>query len=275
MMNEAPINFAPAVAHKTDRSLRKNRNRIADVNVRRFRAAESSRSDVREQHHLFVGQFVWNFRQVRLRVRDKQIFGLRAVDGVAESPAADRFDTFAVAALRPLRGQTSAALAAGRDRADQNAIADFVSGQSFAQFFDHADRFVSDHQSRFHRVFAAQNVQVGPADGGERDANDRFANAGMRSRHFFDAGYCLVREKRWLSFFALSILLLRRNPFWARRRNLQIAVASCAATAGFEKQAVAPFAYASASTCSSSSRVITITGRSSRNVLIALSSVIP
>ena len=46
-------------------------------------------------------------------------------------------------------------------------------------------------------------------------------------------------------------------------------------TACFSKQAVAPFAYASASTCCSSSLVTTVMGRSSRNVLIALSSVIP
>ena len=164
MMNEAPINFAPGGGAQADRSLRKNDDRIADANVRRFRAAESGRSNVGEQDHLFVGQFVWNLREIRLRIRDEQIFGLRAVDGVAESPAADRFDTFAVAALRPLRGQTGAALTARRDRADQNAIANFVSGHAFAEFFDHADRLVSDHQSGLHRIFAAQNVQVGPAD---------------------------------------------------------------------------------------------------------------
>ena len=104
MMNEAPDQFRSRGGAQADGSLRKNRNRIADANIRRFRAAESSRSDVREQDHLFVGEFVWNFGQVRLGIRDKQIFGLRAVDGVAESPAADRFDTFAMTALRPLRG---------------------------------------------------------------------------------------------------------------------------------------------------------------------------
>ena len=41
---------------RADWSLRKNRNGIANANVGRFRAAESSRGDVREQHHLFVGQ---------------------------------------------------------------------------------------------------------------------------------------------------------------------------------------------------------------------------
>src|SRR5206468_9990288 len=76
---------------------------------------------------------VSNLGQVRLGIRDKQVFGLCAVDCVAESPAADRFDAFAMSALRPLRGQTGAALTAGRDRAHQNAIANFVSRQSFRE----------------------------------------------------------------------------------------------------------------------------------------------
>jgi len=60
-----------------------------------------------------------------------------------------------MSALRPLRGQTGATLTARRDRAHQDPIADFVSGQTFAEFFDDADGFVSDHQSGFHWVFAA------------------------------------------------------------------------------------------------------------------------
>jgi hypothetical protein len=47
-----------------------------------------------------------NLGQIRLCVWHKQIFGLCAVDGVPESPATDRLDTFAVAALRPLRADS-------------------------------------------------------------------------------------------------------------------------------------------------------------------------
>ena len=166
MMNEAPINFAPAVAHKPMGPCAKT----ATVSPMRMFADSAPLNPVEamsaSKHHLFVGEFVWNLGQVRLRIWDQQIFGLRAVDGVAESPAADRFHTFAMTALSPLRGQTGAALTARRDRAHQNAIADFVSRQSFAEFFDHADRLVSDHQSGFHWVFAAQDVQIRPADGG-------------------------------------------------------------------------------------------------------------
>ena len=72
-------------------------------------------------------QVIRNLGQIRLRVWHKQIFGLRAVDGVAESPAADRF-----AHLRQwphcahCADKQAAALTARRDRADQNAVTDLV-----------------------------------------------------------------------------------------------------------------------------------------------------
>jgi hypothetical protein len=53
-MNEAPINFAPAVA-QANRSLRKNGHRIPDPNICRFGAAESGRRDIGEEDNLFVG----------------------------------------------------------------------------------------------------------------------------------------------------------------------------------------------------------------------------
>ena len=196
---------------KADRSLREDHDRVADANVRGFRAAESGRSDVGEQHHLFVAQLVRNFREVRLRVRNEQIFRLRAVDRVAEAPAADRFDTFAMSALRPLCREAGPALSAGRDRADEHAIADLVAGHTFTQFLDHADRLVSDHESRLYRIFAAQNMEVGPANRRERDANDRFAGP-ARGRGTSSSGYRSAREKRWPSFFALSISLVRPRP---------------------------------------------------------------
>src|SRR5204862_1763772 len=156
----------PRGGAEADWSLCKDNDRIADANLRRFRAAESRRSDVSEQNNLFVAEFIWNFREVRLCVWNQQIFSLRAVDGVAKSPSADRLNTFAVAALRPLRRQTSPALTARSDRADQNPVADLVSRQTVSEFFDHADRLMSDHQPRLNRVFAAKNVKISSADRG-------------------------------------------------------------------------------------------------------------
>jgi hypothetical protein len=56
-------------------------------------------------------------------------------------------------------------LTARGDRAHQNAVADLVSRQSFPDFFDDADRFVADHESGFHRIFAADDMNIGAADG--------------------------------------------------------------------------------------------------------------
>ena len=113
---------------------------------------------------MFVSQLVGNFREIGLRIGHKQILRLRAIDRVAEAPAADRFHAFAMSALRPLRRQTSAALAARRDRARHDAISFLVTGDPFAQFLDDADRFVSDNQPSLHRVFPAQDVEIRAAN---------------------------------------------------------------------------------------------------------------
>ena len=42
-----------------------------------------------------------------------------------------------------------------------------------------ADGLMPDHQAGHHRVFAAQNVQVRPADGCQRHSNDGLADAGL------------------------------------------------------------------------------------------------
>ena len=106
-------------------------------------------------------------------------------DGVAETPAAERFVTVLTTALRPLRRKTGTALTARRNRSGHHAIADFVAGDTFAQFFDDADWLVTDDQARLHRILAAQDVQIGSTDRRQRDANNRFAETGARSRHFF------------------------------------------------------------------------------------------
>ena len=102
-------------------------------------------------------------------------------------------------------------MTAGRNSADQNAIADLISGQSFAEFFDHANRLVSDHQSRFHRVFAAQYVQVRPADGGERNSDYSFIDAGARLWHFFNTNVVWSVKNVGSHFSHCVILLVRQE----------------------------------------------------------------
>jgi hypothetical protein len=69
---------------------------------------------------------VGDLGQVGLRVGNEEILGLRAVDGVAEAPAADRLVARAVPALRRLAAEAGVALTAGRDGADKDAVTDLV-----------------------------------------------------------------------------------------------------------------------------------------------------
>jgi hypothetical protein len=78
-------------------------------------------------------------------------------------------------------------LAAGRDGADQDAIADLVAGHAGAELRDDADRLVSDDEPRFDRILTADDVQVGAADRRRGDLDQRFAGTGAGSRNFLDA----------------------------------------------------------------------------------------
>ena len=131
--------------------------------------AEAGGGDVGQQDDLLVGQVVRDFGQVGLGVRDEQVLGLGPVDRVPEPPAADRLVPVAVPALGQVARQTGVALAARRDRPDQHPVAGLVAGDAGAELLDDADRLMPDDQARPDRVLAADDVQVGPADGGQRD----------------------------------------------------------------------------------------------------------
>ena len=148
MTSDAPISFAPAVGAQADRALGEDDDRVADPDAARLRAAEAGRGDVGEEHDLLVGHVIGDRREVRLGRRDEQVLGLRAVDRVAEAPAAEGLVAVAVAALAEVAGQAGAALAARRDRADEHALADLVAGHAGAELLDDADRLVADDQAR-------------------------------------------------------------------------------------------------------------------------------
>lgn len=164
MMKEAPINFAPAVAHNPIGPCAKT----TTVSPIRIFADSAPLNPVEamsaSKTPLFITQFVGNFREIGLGIGHEQIFRLRAIDRIAETPATDRFYAFAMSALRPLCGQTGATLPARCDRADQRAIANLVSGYAFAEFFNDSNRFVSNHETRLHCIFAAQNMKIGSAN---------------------------------------------------------------------------------------------------------------
>ena len=171
---------------KANGSLRKNNDGVAKLDVGGFRPAETRRRNVGEEHDLFVVQLVGNLCEVCLSIRNQEIFRLGAIDGVAEAPAANRFHAFAVSALRPLRRQASTALSARCDRADEHTIANRVSGDAFAEFFDYSDRLVSNDETRLHGIFSAQNVKIRAANGRERDSDHSLTDTGARAWHLFE-----------------------------------------------------------------------------------------
>jgi hypothetical protein len=170
-----------------DRALGEDGDGVADPHAARLRAADAGRGDVGEQDHLFVGNAIRDLCQIGLRARDEEVLGLRAVDGVAEAPAADRFVAVAVSALRELAGEAGVALAAWGDGAHDDALADRVAGHADSELFDDADRLVADDEARLDGILAAGDVKIGAADRRHRDANDGLARPGARFRHIFDA----------------------------------------------------------------------------------------
>ena len=172
---------------EADRPEREDNDRVADPDAARFGAAEAGRGDIGQEHDLLIADAIGDRREVGLGGRDEDVFGLATVDGVAEAPAAHGFVAAAVAALAEVAGQAGAALAARGDRRDEDALTDFVAGDARAELVDDADRLVADDQARADRILALEDVDVGAADRGRRDADDGLADPGSRTRHGLDA----------------------------------------------------------------------------------------
>lgn len=62
-------------------------------------------------------------------------------------------------ALGQLPGKAGAALAAGRDRADQHTVADLETCDARAEFFDHADRLMPDDKPGLDRIFSTHDYE--------------------------------------------------------------------------------------------------------------------
>src|SRR5690606_23900139 len=122
----------------------------------------------------FIGTFGHRVQAV-VGMGNAHVFGLGAVDQVAEDPAA-------VFAVRVHLLLAVFALAAGRDARDQHPVALLEVADAFAHFLDDADAFMAQNAPGLHRGYVAlEDVQVGAADGGAGDAHDRiggFLNPG-------------------------------------------------------------------------------------------------
>ena len=83
---------------------------------------------------MLIGSLVGNPRQIRLG----------SFVRVAKTPPNHRLAAKALAALRLLAGEAGAALTSGRDGSDEHAVADLVTGDARAEFFDDAHRLMAD-----------------------------------------------------------------------------------------------------------------------------------
>ena len=84
---------------QSDWTLGEHDDRVADPDAAGLGTGKAGRGDVGQQHDLLVGDLIRDLRQVGLRLWHEEVFSLRAVDRVAEAPAADRLEAGAVAAL--------------------------------------------------------------------------------------------------------------------------------------------------------------------------------
>ena len=104
-------------------------------------AFEAGRQNVAEHDERFLVGSVGNRIEARVGMRNADIFGLRAVDLVAEDPAAGR-------AMRINALAAIFAFAAGRNAGDQHAVAGLEGGDAGADAFDDADALVAEDPSR-------------------------------------------------------------------------------------------------------------------------------
>src|SRR4029453_1046713 len=82
--------------------LRKDDDRVSDLDLRGFSATQARRCDISQEHHLLVAQLLRNLCHIRHRMWNQQILRLGSIDLVAETPTAERLITFAVTTLRKM-----------------------------------------------------------------------------------------------------------------------------------------------------------------------------
>ena len=127
---------------ETDRAGTDDRDAAARLDLTVEHAAfEAGGQDIAEHHQSLFIDPGGNRIKAGVGVRDPHVFGLRAVDPVAEDPAASR-------AVRIHTAAAIGALAAGRDAGDQNAITWMERRDPGADLLDHADAFVAEDTAR-------------------------------------------------------------------------------------------------------------------------------
>ena len=144
---------------KPDRSRADDRHGTARLNLAVEHAAfEAGRQDVAEHHQRFFVCAVGNRIEACVRVGNANELGLRAVDLVAENPAAG-------GAMRIHELSAIVAFAAGADAGDQDPVSRFERGDGRADLLDDADALVAENAAGLTgRDVAFEDVKVGAAN---------------------------------------------------------------------------------------------------------------
>ena len=128
----------------------------------------AGRQDVGQHQHRFVADAGRDRVGRQIGERDPHELGLRAVDLVAEDPAA------AAEALAGVALPAVLARAARRDARHEHAVADLHTARAVADRHDRADRLVAEDATVGHRRHVAlHDVQIGAADRRRLDPHDR------------------------------------------------------------------------------------------------------
>lgn len=166
---------------ESDGALAEDGDVIAKLDGTAFGGGKAGGGDGGEEDDLFVGEGIGDGGEVGLGVRDADVFGLAAIDGVAETPAAAL-----AAALGGVAAEAGFALAAGGDGADENPLAGFVVIDAIPEFVNHANGFMADGEARADRIFPFHDMNIRSTNGSERDLHDGFADTGTRYRLVFN-----------------------------------------------------------------------------------------
>jgi hypothetical protein len=100
------------------------------------------------------------------------------------------------AVLRAATAQAGVTLAAGRDGPGDHPLTLDETAHLRTQPLDDAHRLMTDGQPFGHRVFAAQDMHVGAANGRGGDAHQRIQRADFRNRLVFEHDAVLFDEDR-------------------------------------------------------------------------------
>ena len=121
-------------------------------------AFESGRQNIAQHDKGFFVRICRNVVKAGIGKRNADIFGLGAIDLVAENPTA-------VDAMRVHSASAIVAFSARGDAGNDHAIAGMKPGDRRADFLDHSYAFMTqDATWRAGRHVAIENVQIGSAD---------------------------------------------------------------------------------------------------------------